>query len=101
MNIGILTGGGDVPGLNSCVKAAVYRATEAGHTMTGIRLGWGGLLNIDTGRKETIDRLVFPLTKANTRTIDRTGGTVRRKGVWEGSARPLTGRLLRISISEL
>lgn len=75
MNIGILTGGGDVPGLNSCVKAAVYRATEAGHTMTGIRLGWGGLLNIDTGRKETIDRLVFPLTKVNTRTIDRTGGT--------------------------
>ncbi|HLB00097.1 MAG TPA: 6-phosphofructokinase, partial [Bacteroidota bacterium] len=42
MKIGILTGGGDVPGLNSCIKAASYRAADAGHTMLGIRLGWGG-----------------------------------------------------------
>ena len=75
MNIGILTGGGDVPGLNSCIKAAVYRATDAGHTMTGIRLGWGGLLNYDHTDKKSHGECVVRLTKANTRTIDRTGGT--------------------------
>lgn len=75
MKIGILTGGGDVPGLNSCIKAAVIRASEAGHTMAGIRLGWGGLLNYDPGDPSTHDRHVIPLTRANTRTIDRTGGT--------------------------
>ncbi len=75
MNIGILTGGGDVPGLNPCIKAAVYRATDAGHTMLGIRLGWGGLLRYDPADKKSHERSVIALTKANTRTIDRTGGT--------------------------
>ncbi len=75
MNIGILTGGGDVPGLNSCIKAAVQRATEAGHTMLGIRLGWGGLLNYNPDDPDSRATHVVPLTRANTRTIDRTGGT--------------------------
>ena len=38
-NIGILTGGGDVPGLNSVIKTGVYRATEMGRTVTAIRKG--------------------------------------------------------------
>jgi len=38
MKIGILTGGGDVPGLNSCIKAASYRAADAGHTERGYRV---------------------------------------------------------------
>jgi 6-phosphofructokinase len=42
MRIGILTGGGDVPGLNPCIKAAVFRAIDEGHEMVGIRRGWGG-----------------------------------------------------------
>lgn len=75
MRIGILTGGGDVPGLNPCIKAAVYRASEEGHEVVGIRRGWGGLLNFNPDEKTAQTDHVIPLTKANTRTIDRTGGT--------------------------
>lgn len=75
MKIGILTGGGDVPGLNPCIKAAVYRATEEGHEMVGIRRGWGGLLNLNPDDGVTSSENTVPLTRANTRTIDRTGGT--------------------------
>jgi 6-phosphofructokinase len=75
MKIGILTGGGDVPGLNPCIKAAVYRATEEGNEMLGIRRGWGGLLYFNPDDKQIQDEHIIPLTKANTRTIDRTGGT--------------------------
>lgn len=75
MRIGILTGGGDVPGLNPCIKAAVYRATDEGHEMFGIRRGWGGLLNYNPDDPATHEYNVIPLNQVNTRTIDRTGGT--------------------------
>src|ERR687883_526177 len=75
MRIGILTGGGDVPGLNPCIKAAVYRAAEEGNEMIGIRRGWGGLLNFNPGDPATHDYNTVMLTRQNTRTIDRTGGT--------------------------
>ncbi len=71
--IGILTGGGDVPGLNSVIKSAVYRATEIGRKVIGIRKGWEGLTNM-TGPGDSV--YVRELTRENTRTIDRTGGTV-------------------------
>src|ERR1700723_573042 len=73
-NIGILTGGGDVPGLNSMIKSVVYRATEIGRTVTGVRKGWKGLTHMnqsDSGEA----RLDRQLTRENTRTIDRSGGT--------------------------
>ena len=44
--IGILTGGGDVPGLNAVIKSVVYRATEAGYDVLGIRRGWEGLTHV-------------------------------------------------------
>jgi 6-phosphofructokinase len=72
--IGILTGGGDVPGLNSVIKSVTYRATELGYQVFGIRRGWEGLTHqspsapIDPGYVRQLDR-------NNTRTIDRTGGT--------------------------
>ncbi|HLE04786.1 MAG TPA: 6-phosphofructokinase, partial [Anaerolineales bacterium] len=44
MRIGILTGGGDVPGLNACIKAFVTRAEDERHEVVGIRRGWAGLL---------------------------------------------------------
>ena len=47
--IGILTGGGDVPGLNSCIRALTLRAVADGNEVLGIRRGWGGLLEIDPG----------------------------------------------------
>ena len=47
MKVGILTGGGDVPGLNASIKAVVMRMASEGHQVTGIRRGWAGLLEID------------------------------------------------------
>ncbi len=73
--IGILTGGGDVPGLNSVIKNVVYRSTTDGHDVTGIRLGWKGLIDLNFDDPKSVERYVLPLTRENTRTIDRTGGT--------------------------
>lgn len=75
MRIGIFTGGGDVPGLNACIKAAVHRASDEGHEVVGLRRGWAGLLRLDPRDPATRDEYVVPLTRANTRTIDRSGGT--------------------------
>ena len=70
--IGILTGGGDVPGLNSVIKAVVYRGAEFGLEVMGIRRGWEGLTHLDPRDQ---DKYVRELDRDNTRTIDRTGGT--------------------------
>jgi ATP-dependent phosphofructokinase / diphosphate-dependent phosphofructokinase len=72
-NIGILTGGGDVPGLNSVIKSVVYGASEIGRQVTGIRKGWEGLTHL-TGPNDA--NYVQPLNRENTRTIDRSGGTM-------------------------
>jgi len=76
MRIGILTGGGDVPGLNPCIKSVVYRAVDEGHEVVGIRRGWWGLLHYNPDDLTTHDQCVMPLNKQTTRTIDRTGGTM-------------------------
>jgi len=75
MRIGILTGGGDVPGLNPCIKTVVYSAIDEGMEVIGIRRGWAGLLEYNPDDPATHDRCIMPLNKQNTRTIDRTGGT--------------------------
>ena len=75
MRIGILTGGGDVPGLNPCIKAVVNRAEDAGIEVIGIRRGWGGLLNYNPDDPTDHAEWIQPLTKADVRTIDRYGGT--------------------------
>jgi 6-phosphofructokinase 1 len=74
--IGILTGGGDVPGLNSVIKEVTYRATENNCEVFGIRRGWEGLTDVNLEDPESKTRYVIPLTRENTRTIDRYGGTV-------------------------
>jgi len=76
VKIGILTGGGDVPGLNPCIKAVVLRAAEAGHQVVGIRRGWGGLLHTNPDDPESVAAHLTPLDPAAVRTIDRSGGTV-------------------------
>lgn len=76
MKIGILTGGGDVPGLNPAIKATVYRSIDAEHEVIGIRRGWAGLLYYNPDDEKSFNENFMPLTKTNTRTIDRTGGTV-------------------------
>src|ERR1043165_2350249 len=73
--IGILTGGGDVPGLNSVIKTVVYRGSEIGCEVIGIRRGWEGLTHVDLRDPASRTRYVLPLNRENTRTIDRTGGT--------------------------
>jgi ATP-dependent phosphofructokinase / diphosphate-dependent phosphofructokinase len=73
--IGILTGGGDVPGLNSVIKSVVYNATEIGYQVIGIRRGWEGLTHMRRGDQLDAD-YVRPLDRVNTRAIERTGGTV-------------------------
>jgi 6-phosphofructokinase len=73
--IGVLTGGGDVPGLNSVIKSVTYRATELGIEVVGIRRGWEGLTHVRPGPDGDAD-YIRPLDRRNTRTIDRTGGTI-------------------------
>jgi ATP-dependent phosphofructokinase / diphosphate-dependent phosphofructokinase len=87
-SLGVLTGGGDVPGLNAAIKALVYRAEHMGIRVVGLRSGWKGITYID--RSRSLDSLVFntedpktwqhsylmPLNRLNTRTIDRRGGTI-------------------------
>lgn len=86
--LGVLTGGGDVPGLNPAIKALVYRAEPMGIRVIGLRAGWQGITYLDRSRNR--DALIFrpeepgtwkgsylmPLTRLNTRRIDREGGTI-------------------------
>src|SRR5581483_4448788 len=73
--IGILTGGGDVPGLNSVIKTVVYRCADSGRQALGLRRGWEALTHLNFDDAASVARYVQPLDRANTRTIDRTGGT--------------------------
>jgi 6-phosphofructokinase len=73
--VGILTGGGDVPGLNAVIKSVVYRGAEIGCEVIGIRRGWEGLTHVDLKDPASRTRYILPLNRENTRTIDRTGGT--------------------------
>lgn len=87
-SLGVLTGGGDVPGLNVAIKALVYRAETMGIRVMGLRAGWEGISFLDRSRGQ--EALIFhdenpetwkhgylmPLTRLNTRSIDRQGGTI-------------------------
>ncbi len=87
-SLGVLTGGGDVPGLNVAIKALVYRAATMGIRVMGLRAGWEGITFLDRARAQ--DALIYreddanswksgylmPLTRLNTRNIDRQGGTI-------------------------
>jgi len=73
--IGILTGGGDVPGLNSVIKSVVYKSTELGFQAIGLRRGWEALTHMRPGAEPDPD-YIRPLDRTNTRGIDRSGGTI-------------------------
>ncbi|MGD9536777.1 MAG: 6-phosphofructokinase [Alphaproteobacteria bacterium] len=76
MRLGILTGGGDVPGLNPCIKALVGRAEDNGWQVLGLRRGWAGLLNARLDAPASAQpEWVEPLSERTVRTIDRSGGT--------------------------
>jgi 6-phosphofructokinase 1 len=76
MRIGILTGGGDVPGLNACVKSVVTRVADEGHEVVGIRRGWGGLTSTSLEDGPGASEHLVALDPQWVRKIDRTGGTV-------------------------
>ena len=75
MRIGILTGGGDVPGLNACIKAVVNRVADSGNEVIGIRRGWGGLLTTNPDDPKTFEGNFLQLDRSAVRTVDRSGGT--------------------------
>jgi ATP-dependent phosphofructokinase / diphosphate-dependent phosphofructokinase len=76
VRLGILTGGGDVPGLNPCIKAVVSRAADSGHEVLGLRRGWAGLLETNPDDPASVAANTALLDPVAVRTIDRTGGTV-------------------------
>ncbi|GAH37591.1 unnamed protein product, partial [marine sediment metagenome] len=73
--IAILTGGGDVPGLNPCIKTLVYRAASEGIKVIGIRRGWAGILEYNPDDSHNKLKSIQELTLSEVRTIDRSGGT--------------------------
>src|ERR1044071_2877694 len=73
--IGILTGGGDVPGLNAVIKQVVYRGSEIGCEVVGIRKGWEGLTHADLQDPTSPRKYLEPRDRRTPRRIDRTGGT--------------------------
>ena len=87
-SIGVLTGGGDVPGLNAAIKALTYNAEPEQIRVLGLRAGWEGITFLDRScpKEELVfhvedphtwqDCYLMPLTRVNTRTIDRSGGTI-------------------------
>jgi 6-phosphofructokinase len=76
MRVGVLTGGGDVPGLNATIKAVVNRVVAEGHSAVGLRRGWAGLLQCNPDDPVSIGGCTMTLDPGSVRTIDRTGGTV-------------------------
>ena len=76
MRIGILTGGGDVPGLNPCIRSITLSADALAWSVTGFRRGWEGVLAIDPGDPASVAANTIELSRERVRGIDRMGGTI-------------------------
>ncbi|MTV13788.1 MULTISPECIES: 6-phosphofructokinase [Bradyrhizobium] len=74
--IGLLTGGGDVPGLNAVIKSVTYRGSEDDIEVIGLRRGWEALTHLNLDDPSSKSHYIIPLNRENTRVIDRRGGTV-------------------------
>ncbi|MBN2428754.1 MAG: ATP-dependent 6-phosphofructokinase [Deltaproteobacteria bacterium] len=73
--LGILTGGGDVPGLNPAIRAVTYRALREGYRVLGIRRGWGGLVDVIPDKDADNSSQVQVLNEDIVNRAGRTGGT--------------------------
>jgi 6-phosphofructokinase len=73
--IGILTGGGDVPGLNPAIRAVTFRALREGYKVIGLRRGWGGLVDVIRDEKYDNSNNFQELTEDVVNRAGRTGGT--------------------------
>jgi ATP-dependent phosphofructokinase / diphosphate-dependent phosphofructokinase len=89
MHLGILTGGGDVPGLNAAIKAVTEGAAARGWTVTGLRRGWAGPLDIDPDNPETVKEATVALSPDVVRDVDRAGGTFLHTSRTKPSAIPV------------
>jgi len=76
MHLGILTGGGDVPGLNPAIKTVVNEAAQRGWRVTGFRRGWAGPLNYNPADPRGSEAFIMPLSVTDVHAIDRSGGTI-------------------------
>ena len=75
LTIAILTGGGDVPGLNPAIRAITIRAVREGHRVVGIRRGWAGLVDYNREKGADNSESVQDLSEAIVNRASRTGGT--------------------------
>jgi 6-phosphofructokinase 1 len=73
--IAILTGGGDVPGLNPAIRALTVRALREGYRVLGIRRGWAGLVELERDRNKPQADQVIELSEEIVNKVGRTGGT--------------------------
>ncbi|MEP7347984.1 MAG: 6-phosphofructokinase, partial [Gemmatimonadaceae bacterium] len=73
--IAILTGGGDVPGLNPAIRAITIRALREGYNVVGIRRGWAGLVDYSRDANADNSENVLSLSEAIVNRAGRTGGT--------------------------
>ena len=73
--IGVLTGGGDVPGLNPAIRAVTFRALREGYRVLGLRRGWAGLIELRRDRQADNSHCVIELTEDIVDRAGKTGGT--------------------------
>jgi 6-phosphofructokinase 1 len=92
--IGILTGGGDVPGLNPAIRAVTFRALREGYQVIGIRRGWGGLVDIIRDKDADNSNNYQILTEEVVNRAGRTGGTFLH------SSRTNPGKVKKNSVPE-
>ena len=74
--IGVLTGGGDAPGLNPAIRAVTFRALREGYRVLGIRRGWRGLVDLVPDKDADNSACVVELTSELVQRAGRTGGTL-------------------------
>lgn len=88
--IGILTGGGDVPGLNPAIRAVTFRALQEGYRVLGIRRGWAGLVDLLPDSEADNKDCVQELSEEIVNRAGRTGGTFLHTSRTRPSHLPIT-----------
>lgn len=92
--IGILTGGGDVPGLNPAIRAITIRAIREGYEVIGIRRGWAGMIEMQRDKDYPNEAHFHVLTEEIVNKTGRTGGTFLH------TSRTRPSRILKINVPD-